>query len=202
VDYRLAPENKFPAAADDCEAAFRWTVANAESIGGDPRRVAVGGDSAGGNLAAVVSLRLNRSGGPLPVFQLLVYPVCDSNFDCPSYAANAEGYQLTKMGMQWYWNQYTNGPADMQHPDAAPLRAPDLAGLPPALVITAEYDPLLDEGEAYGQRLREAGVPVTIRRYEGQMHGFFGNFADIDRAKDAIREAAEALSSAFALQRA
>ena len=200
VDYRLAPEHKFPAAADDSEAAYAWVLANAESFGGDSRRVAVGGDSAGGNLAAVVSLRAKEHGQPIPVLQLLVYPVTDSDFERPSYQANAEGYNLTRQGMRWFWEQYANEPADMVHQDAAPMRAADLAGLPPALVITAEFDPLLDEGEAYGERLRQAGVPVTISRYDGMIHGFFVMFWAIDKGRDAVREAAAALSSAFALQ--
>jgi acetyl esterase len=200
VDYRLAPEYKFPAGPDDCEAAYYWALENASSFGGDPRRIAVGGDSAGGNLAAVVALRARDAGRPLPVFQLLVYPVTDSDFTRVSYVENAEGYMLTEVGMRWFWDQYVNSADELAHPHAAVLRASDLAGLPPALVITAEFDPLRDEGEAYGELLRSAGVPVTITRYDGVIHGFYGMFYAIDKGRDAIRESAEALSKAFALQ--
>jgi acetyl esterase len=200
VDYRLAPEHKFPASPEDCEAAYEWVLANAASFGGDPRRVAVGGDSAGGNLAAVVCIRARERNTPQPVFQVLVYPVTDFDFDRPSYVANAEGYLLTRDGMRWFWEQYVNNPDEMAHPHAAPLRAADLSGLAPALVITAEFDPLRDEGEAYGERLKEAGVPVTITRYDGMIHGFLGQFPVIDKGKVAVLEAANALVSAFALQ--
>lgn len=200
VDYRLAPEHKFPACPDDCESAYYWVLENAASIGADPRRVAVGGDSAGGNLAAVVSLRAKQSARPLPVFQLLVYPVTDSDFTTASYVANAEGYQLTEVGMRWFWDQYVSSAEDLVHPHAAVLRAADVSGLPPALIITAEFDPLRDEGEAYGERLRQAGVPVTVTRYAGMIHGFYGMFTAIDKGRDAIQESAAALSKAFALQ--
>jgi acetyl esterase len=200
VDYRLAPEHKFPACPDDCESAYQWVLANATTFGGDPRRVAVGGDSAGGNLAAVVTLRAKERGDTLPVFQLLVYPVVDYDFDRPSYQENADGYMLTTISMRWFWDQYVNQPEDMAHPHASPMYATDLSGLPPALIITAEFDPLRDEGEAYGARLREAGVDVQITRYDGMIHGFFGMFPMIDKGKDAIRQASQALASAFALQ--
>jgi acetyl esterase len=200
VDYRLAPEHKFPASPDDCEAAYKWAVANASTFGGDARRIAVGGDSAGGNLAAVVCLRAKEKGGPQPVFQLLVYPVTDHDFERPSYRANAEGYLLTQVGMRWFWDQYVNGPEEMSHPHAAPIHATDLSGLPPALIITAEFDPLLDEGEAYGELLRSAGVAVVVSRYDEMIHGFFGMFPAIDKGKAAVREACQALATAFALQ--
>ena len=200
VDYRLAPEHKFPASPDDCEAAYEWTLANAQSVGGDSKRIAVGGDSAGGNLAAVVCIRARERNKPLPIFQLLVYPVTDFDFDRPSYVDNGEGYFLTRVAMEWFWEQYVNHPDEMAHPHAAPLRAADLTGLPPALILTAEFDPLRDEGETFGERLKEAGVPVTISRYDGMIHGFFGLFPVIDKGKAAIRESADALSAAFALQ--
>jgi acetyl esterase len=200
VDYRLAPEHVFPAAADDCEAAFAWVLASAACFGGDPGRVAVGGDSAGGNLAAVVSLRAREHGTPPPVFQLLVYPVTDHNFDRPSYAANGDGYLLTTLAMRWFWDCYLPEINQRKHPHASPLYARDLAGLPPALVITAEFDPLCDEGKAYAELLSQAGVPVTHTRYDGMIHGFFVQFPAIDKGRDAIRESAQALSSAFALQ--
>jgi acetyl esterase len=202
VDYRLAPEHVFPAAPDDCEAAYNWVLANAASFGGDPARVAVGGDSAGGNLAAVVSLRARAGGAQLPVCQVLVYPVTDHNFDRPSYAANGDGYMLTTRAMRWFWDYYVPTVEERGHPDASPLYAgaADLSGLPPALVITAEFDPLCDEGEAYAELLRQAGVPVSVTRYDGVIHSFFGMFPAIDKGRDAIRQSAEALTAAFALQ--
>ncbi len=198
VDYRLAPEHKFPAAAEDAYAAAQWAAANAASIGGDPTRVAVGGDSAGGNLAAVVALMARDRGALSLRYQLLVYPVTDSACDTPSYRENADGYFLTKDMMLWFWNHYLRGDADRSNPYAAPLRAADLRGLPPALVMTAEFDPLRDEGEAYAARLREAGVPVRLSRYEGLIHGFFGMSGVIDQARTAVEEAAAGLRAAFA----
>ncbi len=201
VDYRLAPEHKFPAAAEDCYAATKWVADHAAELGGDPERIAVGGDSAGGNLAAVVSLMARDRGGPKLVFQLLIYPVTDYDLDRPSYQENAEGYLLTKDWMVWFWNHYLPSAEYAHHPHASPFRAEDLRGLPPALVLTAEFDPLRDEGEAYAERLREAGVPVTCTRYDGLIHGFFGMSAVIDRARDAVDQAATALREAFAAQR-
>jgi acetyl esterase len=200
VDYRLAPENKFPACPDDCEAAYYWVLENAASFGGDPRRVAIGGDSAGGNLAAVVSLRVKQAARELPTFQVLVYPVADSDFQTPSYIQNGEGYMLTEVGMRWFWEQYVNSPEELVHPHAAILRAEDLSGLPAALVITAEFDPLRDEGEALGEKLRQANVPVTVTRYDGMIHGFFGQFTVVDKGRAAVQEASAALVNAFALQ--
>jgi acetyl esterase len=200
VDYRLAPEYLFPAAADDCEAAYNWAVANAASFGGDSHRVAVGGDSAGGNLAAVVSLRAKEKGAQLPVFQLLIYPVTDHNFERPSYIANADGYLLTKLAMGWFWDSYVPVVEERSHPHASPLYAPDPSGLPAALIVTAEFDPLRDEGEAYGELLRQGGVDVTIARYDGVIHGFFAMFPAIDKGREAVQQSADALTSAFALQ--
>jgi acetyl esterase len=198
VDYRLAPEHRYPAAADDCRAATAWAHANAASLDVDPGRIAVGGDSAGGNLAAVTALRGREAGGPALRFQLLVYPVTCGRMDTPSYRDNAEGYLLTRDAMAWFWDHYTPDARDREHPHAAPLRAADLRGLPPALVLTAEFDPLRDEGEAYAERLRAAGVPTTLRRYDGLIHGFFTMGGLIDRARDAVRDAASALRAAFA----
>ncbi|HXG41534.1 MAG TPA: alpha/beta hydrolase [Dehalococcoidia bacterium] len=172
VDYRLAPEHKFPAAVEDCYAAAVWAAENAAAFGVDPSRLVVAGDSAGGNLAAVVALLAKERGGPRLAHQALIYPVTDYSFDRPSYRENAEGYLLTRDAMEWFWRHYLNSDADGQSPLASPLRAPDLTGLPSATVITAEYDPLRDEGEAYAQRLMEAGVPTTCVRYLGQIHGF------------------------------
>jgi len=172
VDYRLAPEHKFPAAVEDCYAAALWAAENAASLGVDAARVAVAGDSAGGNLAAVVSLLAKQRGGPPLAYQALIYPVTDFDFQRPSYQENAEGYLLTRQAMEWFWRQYLNDDAEGADPLASPLRAPDLRGLPPATVITAEYDPLRDEGEVYAERLAQAGVPTTCVRYLGQIHGF------------------------------
>ncbi len=198
VDYRLAPEAKFPAAAEDCYAATKWVVDNASSINVDPHRIAVGGDSAGGNLAAVVSLMARDRGGPPLAFQLMVYPVTDREFRTDSYRQNAEGYLLTRENMVWYWDHYLREASDAVNPYAAPMQANDLKGLPPALVITAEFDPLRDEGEAYAKRLEEAGVRTTCSRYDGMVHGFFGMPDMIDKGKEAISQASAALKSTLA----
>lgn len=197
VDYRLAPEHKYPDAAEDAFAATQWVIEHAAEIGGDPRRVAVGGDSAGGNLAAVVALLARDRQAPMPVLQVLIYPITDYNFDTPSYAENADGYLLTLSTMKWFWEQYLPDEEAGREPYASPLRAEDLSGLPPALVITAQYDPLRDEGEAYAGRLREAGVPVTLTRYDGVIHAFFRKTAQFDKAKMALAEVAGALRRAF-----
>jgi acetyl esterase len=201
VDYRLAPETKFPGPAEDCYAATQWVEENAAGLSVNPGRIAVGGDSAGGNLAAAVSLMARDRRASLPAFQLLVYPVTDRNFDTGSYVTNAEGYQLNRDGMVWYWDHYLENAADASNPYAAPLQARDLSGLPPALVITAEYDPLRDEGEAYALRLERAGVPTVCTRYDGMIHGFFGMAAAIDKGREAVDQACSALQSAFAGQR-
>jgi acetyl esterase len=200
VEYRLAPEHKFPAAADDSYAATRWVAENAAAIGVDPARIAVGGVSAGGNLAAVVALMARDRGGPSLVHQLLVVPVTDYRANTPSYRENGEGYQLSANGMRWFWNHYLASESDGAHPYASPLYADDLRGLPPALVQTAEYDPLRDEGEAYAARLREAGVPVTATRFPGMIHGFFSLATVLDQGQKAVDEASAALRTAFAAQ--
>ena len=197
VDYRLAPEHKFPAAVEDAYAATQWVAAHAGGLGGDPTRIAVGGDSAGGNLAAVVALMARDRQGPQLAYQLLVYPVTDTACDTVSRQENAEGYLLTLEMMRWFQNQYLRDAGDWQHPYAAPLRARDLQGLPPALVLTAEFDPLCDEGEAYAARLRAAGVPTTLKRYDGMIHGFFSMGAVLDQARVAIDDVAAALRDAF-----
>ena len=197
-EYRLSPEHKYPAPLDDCYAALRWLAENAASIGVDPERLAVGGDSAGGNLSAAVALRARDEGGPPLRFQLLVYPVTDHRFDTESYRENGEGYLLTTDTMRWFWDHYVNGPSDSESPYVSPLRAKDLSGLPPAMVITAEYDPLRDEGEAFVAKLREAGVPVTLRRFDGQIHGFWQMMGVFPAAKEAAEVAAEELRRAFA----
>jgi acetyl esterase len=198
VDYRMAPEQKYPAAVEDSYAGFAWVLANAGKLGIDARRVAVGGDSAGGNLAAAVSLMARDRGTPLPVQQTLIYPVTNYSFDTPSYHENATGFLLTLSGMRWFWNHYLARDAQGKEPYASPLLAQSLAGLPPALVITAGCDPLRDEGEAYAARLRDAGVPVTLTRYEGMFHGFIRMTRLLDKAKAALGEIAGSLKRAFA----
>lgn len=198
VDYRLAPEHRYPAAAEDCYAATRWCADHAAELGADAKRVAVAGDSAGGNLAAVVALMARDRGGPPLVFQLLTYPVTDATFETPSYRDNADGYLLTAGDMRWFWGHYLgDAPQRGGEPYASPLRAANLAGLPPALIITAEFDPLRDEGEAYGHALENAGVAAKISRYDGMIHGFFGMGQMIARAQDAVREASGMLRIAF-----
>jgi acetyl esterase len=198
VDYRLAPEHRYPAAAEDCFAATAWVAANAGALGVDPARIAIGGDSAGGNLTAAVALMARDRRGPKLRHQLLVYPVTDADFTRPSYRENAEGYLLTTKAMEWFWGHYVPDPVQRGEAYAAPLRAKDLTGLPPALVITAEYDPLRDEGEAYAERLRQAGVPTALRRYDGAIHGFFAMGLLSQVARDAIDAAADALRRALA----
>ncbi len=197
VDYRLAPEHKFPAPLEDCYAALSWVAANAASLGGDPERIAIGGDSAGGTLSAAVALLSRDRGGPRLVHQLLVYPATDVAGDTASYAENGEGYFLTRSDMQWFWGHYLASRADGESPYASPLRAPDLGRLPPATVLTAEFDPLRDEGEAYATRLEQAGIPTRLVRYDGVIHGFFGMTELLDQSKQALGEAAGQLRRWF-----
>lgn len=198
VEYRLAPEHKYPAAVDDAYAATQWVFENADQIGADPHRVAVGGDSAGGNLAAAVCLMARDRASFLPVLQVLIYPIVNYDLNTPSYRENGEGYFLTRETMEWFWECYLRVEEDGRQPYASPLRAESFAGLPAALVITAEYDPLRDEGEAYAARLRDAGVPVTLTRYEGMIHAFFRRTAEFDKASAAMQEVSNALKRAFA----
>ena len=173
VDYRLAPECKFPAAVDDASAATFWIASHAPQLGINPACLSLGGDSAGATLATVVALRCRDAGAPVLHSQILLYPVIDiGSFETPSYCELSEDYGLTRSAMQWFAAQYVASPADALHPEASPIRAPNLRGLPPALVITAEFDPLRDEGELYAERLRQAGVSVTVTRYPGMIHGF------------------------------
>jgi acetyl esterase len=197
VDYPLAPEHPFPAAPEACHAAAGWLAAHATELGADPGLVAIGGDSAGGNLAAVTALLARDRGGPEFKLQLLVYPVTDCLMSQPSVKENGEGYLLTASAMHWFIDQYLPAGADPRDPAASPFHAGDLKSLPPALVITGEFDPLRDEGEAYAVRLDRASVPVTVSRYDGMIHGFFGMTGVLDAGQDAVREAAEALKAAF-----
>ena len=193
VDYRLAPEHKYPAAVEDAYAAAAWVFGRAETLGGDSGRIALGGDSAGGNLAAVVAMKARDKAAFRPGLQVLIYPVTDFNFQTSSYLENADGFMLTREDMKWFWGHYLEREEQGAEPYASPMRAEDLSDLPAALVITAKYDPLCDEGEAYAARLREAGVPVVLSRYEGMIHGFVRHTAQFDQARAAIGEIAAAL---------
>ena len=197
VDYRMGPEHKFPAAVEDCFAATVWTAGNAAALGVDPGRLAVGGDSAGGNLAAVVSLLARDKGAPRIAYQVLIYPATDAAMRHDSVARYAEGYVLTRATMRWFYEQYLRTPDDAADWRVSPLLAPDLSRLPPAYVLTAGYDPLCDEGDAYAARLAAAGVPVTHRRFPGQVHGFVTNGRVIRAAETALDEAAAALKAAW-----
>jgi acetyl esterase len=197
VDYRLAPETKFPGPLEDCFEAVGFVAREADSFGIDSSRIAVGGDSAGGNLAAGVA-RMARGRDDLKIaFQLLIYPITDFHFDRPSYSVNSEGYGLSREMMIWYWDQYLADPSDGLSPLASPLKAEDCAGLPPALIITAGYDVLRDEGQAYAEKLRQAGVPVELRHYPGMIHGFLQMADSFDQGRLAIEEAGRALRSAL-----
>lgn len=198
VDYRLAPETKFPGACDDCYTAAVWASENAAGIQGDASRMAVGGDSAGGNLAAVLAQMARDRANPSLAFQLLVYPMTALDFETASYRDNADGYLLTRDSMKWYWEQYLGSEDDAEHAYAVPSAARSFRELPPALVITAEFDPLRDEGEAYAKKLEAAGVSTTCTRYDGMIHGFFGMAGTVDKSDQAIEEAAEAMKKAFA----
>jgi acetyl esterase/lipase len=200
VDYRLAPEHKFPAAVEDALAATRWVEAAAGELAIDPGRIAVGGDSAGGNLAAAVSLLARDAGGPRLLFQLLIYPAVDAAMAALSQERFAEGYLLTRATMRWFYDHYLNRPADAADWRASPLAAPDLSGLPSAYIVTAGYDPLSDEGVSYARRLAQSGVRVTHRHFPDQLHGFFTMGKVIRAALPAADEAAAALRAAFAAQ--
>ena len=198
VDYRLAPEHKAPAALEDCMAALAWVVENASLLGVDATHVAVGGDSAGGHLAAQVSQRCRDEFGPDIDHQLLVYPVTDLTLSHPSIDENAEGYLLTKDTMEWFVANYLGPDDDPKDPRISPLHVEDLSELPPATVITAEFDPLRDEGEAYATRLREAGVATEVRRYDGMIHGFFAMATTLEDGAAAVDWAAAALKDVLA----
>ncbi len=197
VDYRLAPEHPYPAAVDDCWAATTWAVEHATELGGDGTRFAVMGDSAGGNLAAVIAQRSAREGGPQPALQVLVYPAVDAAMDTVSHRDNAKGYFLDRELMDWFYGCYTRAGGQVDDPAISPSRAPDLRGVAPAFVITAEYDPLRDEGEAYAAALRAAGVGATVHRFDGMIHGFFGLGALVDAGREAVDAAGAALRAAF-----
>ena len=198
VDYRHAPEDIAPAAYEDSIAATSWAAEHAAELGADAARIAVGGDSAGGNLAAAVALDA-RDRGPVLVHQLLVYPVTDSRMDTVSYQTCADGFGLSRASMIWFWDQYVpdDGPVSRTDPRVSPAHASNLSGLPHAHVITAEYDPLCDEGEAYARSLEAAGVSTRLDRVDGHLHGFFGTPHIFDAGEVAIREAALELQASF-----
>lgn len=189
VDYRLAPEHKFPCAVDDALAAFRWVAANAASLGIDPARIGVGGDSAGGNLAAVVAQQ-TRGDAIRPAMQLLIYPATDWTMTAPSHETMGRGFFLERETMIWFRNHYLRGPDDVRDPRASPLFATDFRDLPPAFVATAGFDALRDEGEAYAKKLEAAGVPVTYYCYPGLFHGFFSTSGGVEAARASLVHAA------------
>ena len=199
ADYRLAPEDKFPAAVDDCYAAARWVAFNATALNGDAARLAVGGESAGANLAAAVTLKAQESGLPALAYQLLLYPVTGYAYDLPSHTENAEGYFLTTEMMAWFWNHYLASEADGHNPLASPLRAStdQCRDLPPAFIATAQYDPLRDEGAVYAAKLSEAGVTVEYICFEGLIHGFMGMAKVVEPAGQALEHAASSLKTAL-----
>jgi acetyl esterase len=198
--YRQAPEHKFPAAHDDAFATYQWVVNNAAKVKGDPKRIAVGGESAGGNLAAATAIRARAEGAPPPAHQLLVYPIANHAFDTPSYNQYAGAKPLDAGLMKWFFGHYLNSPGDGANVWVSPLRASrdQLAGLAPATVITAEIDPLRDDGKGYAQKLRDANVEVAYRNYPGVPHEFFGMGAVVDDAGEAAEFAAQRLRGAFA----
>ncbi|MDQ2980410.1 MAG: alpha/beta hydrolase [Acidobacteriota bacterium] len=194
--YRQAPEHKFPAAHDDTWAAYKWTLANAASIQGDPRRVAVVGESAGGNMAAAIAIRARDEGVQAPVYQVLIYPVATADMNTPSRKENTAAKPLNTAMMAWFGEKYLSSPADGASPKFSILKA-NLKGLPPATVITAQIDPLRSEGKDFADRLKAAGVPVEYRNYDGATHEFFGMGAVVDKAKDAVAFAAAGLKKGF-----
>ncbi|MBC7545954.1 MAG: alpha/beta hydrolase [Candidatus Sericytochromatia bacterium] len=197
VDYHLAPEHQFPAAHEDAYAATQYVMAHAATFNGDPKRIAVGGESAGGNLAAAVALMARDRKGMRPVHELLVYPIANYATDSPSYLENANAKPLSAAMMAWFFKHYLRSPADGQNPLVSLLKAKSLQGLPPATVIVAQIDPLRSEGEAYAGKLKAAGVPVHTKRYDGVTHEFFGMGAVVDKAKQAVGMAATDLRAAF-----
>jgi acetyl esterase/lipase len=198
VDYRLAPEHKFPAAVEDCLAAYRWLRAQGIELGVDPARVAVAGDSAGGNLAAVVSQLAAGAGAPRPTCQVLIYPALDFSLDTDSHRDLADGHVIPRDRIAWYTEQYLGGDSDKSDLRASPLRAPTLEGQPPALIVTAGFDPLRDEGRAYADRLRAAGVDVVYREYPGQIHAFVSLTRAIPQGMACTLEIAEYLRRCLA----
>ena len=191
VNYQKAPEHAFPTPFDDCYATLEWVVANAQSLHINEEEIGVAGDSAGGNLAAAVALKARNENGPKIAFQILIYPAVDYKFDYPSMIDNATGYSLTTQGMKWYWDQYMKDDGDLANPYFRPMLAEDLSNLPPAFTLTAELDPLRDEGEIYAKRLSDAGVTSVLKRYDTLIHGFLLMQGFLPEAREAIRDIAE-----------
>ncbi len=188
VNYQKAPEHKFPVPLDDCYAATQWVFDNASELGIDTRRIGVIGDSAGGNLAAAVTLRARDENGPPLAYQVLVYPAVQYGWDTPSALANAEGFLLERASLEYFWKHYVNSPLDGANPYCSPLAAVDHSGLPPAFIVCAEFDPLCDDGRNYASKLKAAGVPVTFRLYKGMIHGFLWMAGVMDQSKALIDE--------------
>jgi acetyl esterase len=199
VDYRLAPEQPFPAGLEDCYAAACWASTQGAELGAKSGPISIGGDSAGANLATAVALMARDRSGPEFALQLLLYPITDHSMSTVSYRDNAEGYLLTETMMRWFWGHYCDDPEQRKNPLVSPLLAPDLSGLPPTLLLTAEFDPLRDEGEAYGERLAAAGVEVEMRRYDGLIHAFFSLAGFIEAAREAVDQVGAALRRAHGL---
>ena len=197
VGYRLAPEHPFPNGINDVYEVLEGLHANANALDADPALMAVCGDSAGGNLAAALALKTRDLGGPSLTLQVLIYPALDPDVSSPSFESLADGYGLTRADMQFFWDLYLKSPQNADHPYASPLRASSLKGVAPALILTAELDPLVDEGELYGKRLRAAGVEARTVRYDGMIHGFMSYLGRIDAARAAVAECGEALKEAF-----
>jgi acetyl esterase len=195
VDYRLAPEHKFPAGLEDCLAAWRWLVANTATLGTDPERLAIGGDSAGGNLAAAVCQALVVGGEPVPAAQLLVYPSLELGWQLPSHRELADAHVLPRIRVQWYTDLYLSSPEQAADVRASPLRADDISGQPPAMIVTAGFDPLLDDGRQYAERLEAAGTPVTYREFPGQIHAFISLTRVIPQGNECLREMSNWLKS-------
>lgn len=195
VEYRLAPEHPFPAAAEDAYAATKWVAEYSQSLGGKSGSIGVAGDSAGGNLAAAVALMARDRRGPDIGCQVLIYPITDCRFDTQSYLDFADDYFLTRQAMIWFWDQYCPNQADRENPYVSPLRADSLSDLPPALILTAEFDPLRDEAEAYAAKLSDAGVDTQSIRFDGMIHGFTRRFQLLDQAEDALKETVHTIQS-------
>lgn len=201
VAYRQSPEAKYPAAVDDAYAATQWVMQNAQQLGGDPNLVAIAGESAGGNLATVTCLKTKDEGGQMPIAQLLIYPVTDTSMSQPSYAENENSQPLHSSMMAWFWKYYLEDESQKSEKYVAPLMANDLSGLPPAIVITAENDPLRDEGEQYAKALADAGVSVDAQRFDGVTHEFFGVAGAVSKAREAVDFATEGLKKVFDARR-
>lgn len=199
--YRQAPEHKFPAAHDDAHAAYKWVLAHAKELKGDPKKIALVGESAGGNMAAAVSVMAREHKMQMPIYQVLVYPIADNNVETPSYVENAKAKPLDRAGMQWFFKNYLNTDADGENHLISLVDEKDLKGLPPTTIITAQIDPLRSEGKAYADLLKKAGVAVRYKNYEGVTHEFFGMAAVIDKAKEAQKFVAKGLKEAFAAKK-